>query len=211
MNIDPKSRDKRDRLAAMILPMISDSNSTGVNTTIRPIMIPFIFPRYLYVSTKGVKPVNNLDTEYLNLTLQMNCIGKTSAWWEIHEFRKSNIFQPERGNNSVRLQRNALLVTFNERVAPTFLATITQYGVVGLYVSLVFVVGKVVRLLTGKLSYSVIYTEMPYVGRILRQCQDIYLVRESGNMALEEELFAKLIFLYRSPETLIKVTRPKVE
>jgi hypothetical protein len=28
---------------------------------------------------------------------------------------------------------------------------------------------------------------------------------------LEEDLFAKLIFLYRSPETMIKWTRPKNE
>jgi hypothetical protein len=34
-------------------------------------------------------------------------------------------------------------------------------------------------------------------------------VRESGELDLEEDLFAKLIFLYRSPETLIKWTRPR--
>jgi hypothetical protein len=45
----------------------------------------------------------------------------------------------------------------------------------------------------------------------LKLCLDIYLVRESGELALEEDLFAKLIFLYRSPETLIKWTRPKKE
>jgi hypothetical protein len=36
-------------------------------------------------------------------------------------------------------------------------------------------------------------------------------VRESGELDLEEDLFAKLIFLYRSPETLIKWTRPREE
>jgi hypothetical protein len=46
---------------------------------------------------------------------------------------------------------------------------------------------------------------------LLQLCLDIYLVRESGELDLEEDLFAKLIFLYRSPETLIKWTRPREE
>lgn len=40
-------------------------------------------------------------------------------------------------------------------------------------------------------------------------CLDIYLVRESNEFALEEDLFAKLVFLYRSPETIIKWTRER--
>lgn len=40
-------------------------------------------------------------------------------------------------------------------------------------------------------------------------CLDIYLVRESNELALEEDLFAKLVFLYRSPETIIKWTRER--
>lgn len=52
------------------------------------------------------------------------------------------------------------------------------------------------------------FDDMPYVDRVLQLCLDIYLVRESGEFTLEEDLFAKLIFLYRSPEMLIKWTRP---
>lgn len=36
-------------------------------------------------------------------------------------------------------------------------------------------------------------------------------MRESLEFALEEDLFAKLIFLYRSPETMIRWTRPAEE
>lgn len=42
-------------------------------------------------------------------------------------------------------------------------------------------------------------------------CLDIYLVRESGDLDLEEDLFAKLVFLYRSPETMIEWTRERKE
>ena len=59
------------------------------------------------------------------------------------------------------------------------------------------------------LSYSVISKQIADLFYYLLQlCLDIYLVRESRELDLEEDLFAKLIFLYRSPETLIKWTRP---
>jgi hypothetical protein len=40
------------------------------------------------------------------------------------------------------------------------------------------------------------------------------MVRENKKYLLEEELYAKILFLYRSPETMIKYTRkdyPKKE
>jgi hypothetical protein len=59
--------------------------------------------------------------------------------------------------------------------------------------------------------FKIMFEDMPNIDRVLQLCHDIYLVREAGEFALEEDLFAKLVFLFRSPETMIKWTRPKEE
>jgi len=84
-------------------------------------------------------------------------------------------------------------------------------SVIGLYMGIVLVFARYVRFLTQNLSYQVPYMETPYVGRILNLCRNIYIARASGELALEEEMYAKLCFVYRSPQTMIKMTRYKVE
>lgn len=87
--------------------------------------------------------------------------------------------------------------------------TLLSGRIMGLYVSIVLVVGKFVRGFFSEISHSIMFEELPCVDRILKLCQDIFLVRETRELELEEELYAKLIFLYRSPETMIKWTREK--
>lgn len=54
-----------------------------------------------------------------------------------------------------------------------------------------------------------IVEELPNPDKILNLCRNIYMVREAKQYSLEEDLVAKLFFLYRSPETLIKWTKYK--
>ncbi|KAJ8400462.1 hypothetical protein AAFF_G00395860 [Aldrovandia affinis] len=89
------------------------------------------------------------------------------------------------------------------------LGFLAGYGIMGLYVSVVLVIGKFVRGFFSEISHSIMFEELPCVDRILKLCTDIFLVRETGELELEEELYSKVIFLYRSPETMIKWTREK--
>uniref|UniRef100_A0A8C4Q556 Piezo type mechanosensitive ion channel component 2 n=1 Tax=Eptatretus burgeri TaxID=7764 RepID=A0A8C4Q556_EPTBU len=101
------------------------------------------------------------------------------------------------------------IVIFSDRVSPPSLGFLAGYGIMGLYASVVLVVGKFVREFFSGISHSIMFEELPNVDRVLKLCTDIFLVRETGELQLEEDLFAKLIFLYRSPETMIKWTREK--
>jgi hypothetical protein len=60
-------------------------------------------------------------------------------------------------------------------------------------------------------SQTIMFNELPNVERIWHLLRDIYLVRECNHLRMEEELFAKLLFLYRSPETLIRFTKSKTD
>uniref|UniRef100_A0A6Q2Y0Q1 Piezo-type mechanosensitive ion channel component n=1 Tax=Esox lucius TaxID=8010 RepID=A0A6Q2Y0Q1_ESOLU len=99
------------------------------------------------------------------------------------------------------------LYVFSDKVSPPSLGFLAGYGIMGLYASVVLVIGKFVREFFSGISHSIMFEELPAVDRILKLCTDIFLVRETGELELEEDLYAKLIFLYRSPETMIKWTR----
>lgn len=100
--------------------------------------------------------------------------------------------------------------------------------IIGLYTTFVVVVARLLRTIL-KVSNTIMYSELPNVERVWHLLRDIYLVREhsipkhkshsssnepnpsSVSLRTEEQLFAKLLFLYRSPETLIRFTKPKSE
>ena len=54
------------------------------------------------------------------------------------------------------------------------------------------------------------FSELPNADYPMRVCLDLYLVREMKEFTLEEDLFTTLIFMYRSPETMIKMTKQTI-
>lgn len=100
-------------------------------------------------------------------------------------------------------------IAFVDKAFPSFFAKYLQGGVIAMYISLVIVVGRLIRGLFTNSPTDVMVAEIPNPDFLLKICLDIYLVREAKDFFLEQDLFAKLIFLFRSPATLIKWTRLK--
>ena len=98
------------------------------------------------------------------------------------------------------------IVTLNEDVAVGLLQVLQGFGIAGLYVSFVLVVGRLIRGMMKGISMRIIYEDMPSVKTLVNLIHAIYVARESGEMALEEDLTLLLLQLYRSPEALITWT-----
>ncbi|TEA40451.1 hypothetical protein DBR06_SOUSAS30610034, partial [Sousa chinensis] len=177
-------------------------------TSDQSVVIPHLFPKYIRAPNgPEANPVKQLqpneEADYLGVRIQLRRerVGSGAAgfleWWviELQDCQADCNLLP--------------MVIFSDKVSPPSLGFLAGYGIMGLYVSIVLVIGKFVRGFFSEISHSIMFEELPCVDRILKLCQDIFLVRETRELKLEEELYAKLIFLYRSPETLIAWTRDK--
>uniref|UniRef100_A0A2D4KI73 Piezo non-specific cation channel cap domain-containing protein n=1 Tax=Micrurus paraensis TaxID=1970185 RepID=A0A2D4KI73_9SAUR len=145
---------------------------------------------------------------FRNITIKLQRLpdkssSHVSEWWIVKEQ------MPVCLDN--RCSKNMEIIICNDKVSPSGLGFVTAYGIAGLYMSFVLVIGKFIRQYFNGLSRSIMFEELPNVDRILKLCTEIFLAREAGELELEEQLFAKLIFLYRSPETMIKWTRERKE
>ncbi|XP_053730255.1 piezo-type mechanosensitive ion channel component 1 [Synchiropus splendidus] len=185
-------------------PVRADLASLLVGNSTKPVLVPHLFPNYIRAPNGAeARPVSQLlngEDRFLNLTLSLmserslNAAGN-QEWWDIAIAGCSSSCDV------------LPMVVFNDKVSPPSLGFLAGYGIMGLYVSVVLVIGKFVRGFFSEISHSIMFEELPCVDRILKLCTDIFLVRETGELELEEELYSKLIFLYRSPETMIKWTR----
>ncbi|NXM52063.1 PIEZ2 protein, partial [Illadopsis cleaveri] len=160
-----------------------------------------VYPYYIKAPSDSLaKPIKQLlkGCRWENITVSL--VKNTSEeWWVLNQL----------GKRQKTPHESLELFIFSDKVSPPSLGFLAGYGIMGLYASVVLVIGKFVREFFSGISHSIMFEELPNVDRILKLCTDIFLVRETGELELEEDLYAKLIFLYRSPETMIKWTREK--
>ncbi|KAE8290688.1 Piezo-type mechanosensitive ion channel component 2 Protein FAM38B [Larimichthys crocea] len=186
----------------------------GTGSNSRQVVLRDIFPRYIRApSDSEAKPVPQLfdDEKMLDITLELRQVDNTSdeihEWWSVNQTEPGPIPKREK----YKVEGGLELYVFSDQVSPPSLGFLAGYGIMGLYASVVLVIGKFVREFFSGISHTIMFEELPNVDRILKLCTDIFLVRETGELDLEEDMYSKLIFLYRSPETMIKWTREKTQ
>ena len=101
-----------------------------------------------------------------------------------------------------------MIVASLERVqSGTIGEAVVSLGITGLYVTIVFGIGRFVRLSIANMRMRIPYQDLPDVSHLWTLCSDITVAREEGEFLLEEQLFYTLINLYRSPQVLFELTK----
>ncbi|RZF34695.1 hypothetical protein LSTR_LSTR002777 [Laodelphax striatellus] len=193
----------------------------------KPLYLKSIFPKFIKVTNRGtINPIQMLmkteddgpdGDEFRNVRMDLHRLNSTGdeptvMWWVIKEDCNDTIYKDILSKLPYEHTcDNLIMYTFNDKAFPPTFNFISGKGIIGMYTTFVIVVHSFIRGFFTGVSFRIMFDDMPYIDRVLQLCRDIYLVRESGELDLEEDLFAKLVFLYRSPETLIKWTRPPDE
>uniref|UniRef100_A0A1A9WMD8 Piezo-type mechanosensitive ion channel component n=1 Tax=Glossina brevipalpis TaxID=37001 RepID=A0A1A9WMD8_9MUSC len=190
-----------------MIAMLQEKSSTS------SVMIPLMVPKFIKVINTGDPsyiPMLLNGHQFRPLVLSINKVGITQ-WWEISDWCDDD----DEGTNILKswpyfdCSSGVVIYTFNDKKFPSTLTFLTAGGIIGLYTSLVIVASQFLKTVLGGASLRIKFEDMPYVDRVLQLCLDVYLVREAKEFMLEEDVYAKLLFLFRSPETMIKVTRPR--
>lgn len=85
------------------------------------------------------------------------------------------------------------------------------YSIITLYVSVVLVVGRLLRGMFSGTYYKIVYDDMPNPTPLLKLCSGVEVARYEGNLIEESRLYWSLIEVLRSNELIKLITKTSHE
>ena len=150
--------------------------------------------------------------EYMSdAALTLNKVNEDELYWtfKIANKDKQGPFGKTVNDND-NSSDDMILIIYNEEVIGSLFGNALQLSVVGLYATIVIAIGRFIRLIFDRISQRVIYEEMPNTEQLFEICEGIFIAQLEGDLVKEKRLYDLLIRMYRSPETLIKITGAKL-
>lgn len=148
------------------------------------------FPQVIKIPSSGslLEPYFVKNDDYM-LIIQMRLIKNGSAYWQVNSIENSIT----NGMHFYVISDNYSPVTFD-------------FSVITFYISVVYLIGRLIRIVVTGGAYNIHITEMPNPDPLINLCTGIYVSRMNGDLKGEEELYFELIDILRSPEIIKMVT-----
>ncbi|XP_030758811.1 piezo-type mechanosensitive ion channel component-like [Sitophilus oryzae] len=130
------------------------------------------------------------------------------SWWEIQESCEAydqnyQYYLKDLIHNSCK---EPTIYVFNDKVFSSTVSYITGSGILGMYLIYFMIILSVLRDMTIKAD-EIWIEDIDHPENLMRKCLEVYLARDMENFELEQELFEELIFIMRSREICIKLSR----
>ncbi|KAL5249603.1 hypothetical protein ACHWQZ_G018461 [Mnemiopsis leidyi] len=225
--IDVISEDERDKTENHTKPFVDREDLLQIlktcDTTMK-LKVNGLIPSFIWAQETDVTHVDlfpngdggqidqrnmkNVDVSLQHYSDPNKETEKCTIWdgyyWSLNqrsEFVPNNSWSNpvDMGSNPNKIQ----FYIFSDRIVSSQYQLIASYGIIGLYISVVLVIFKFVRLTLADSHTRIIFQEMPCPDLIMNLVSSTEMVRAQGEFVLEQVLFRKILLLYRSPETLI--------
>jgi len=191
-----------------IIDLISKSSKTE-----ETVVVPYLFPKLLRLGSTSqshfltVQNATQMDDFTMaGLKLHRESENSTELYWTI-EISKEDMKGPFEAEDTEAL----VMIVQNDEVIGSLFGSALQLSVVGLYATIVIAIGRFLRIIFDRISQRAIFEEMPNTDQLFEVCEGIFIAQLEGELKKEKRLYDLLIRMYRSPETLIKITGTKLK
>jgi len=144
-------------------------------------------------------------TQDMSVVLHASPVGplnpRGTEWWAVRQ--TSNDTSPFGARQGEGLR---LIIIADRLAGGSAGSTLFAGGVVAFYSAVVLAIARLLRGSLGGTRYRLVTDEMPHTRDLFDLCEAVAIARRDGSLLREAQLFQTILRLYRSPETLLRLT-----
>ena len=159
------------------------ARSTDETQTAR-LKIDELFPKMLrlgqtdYTSSLSVEPNEENSSMYFSVDLVVHKTNDNQLYWTFEALQDANgadngLFTEKQP--SATYGDDLVFILYNEPVIGSVFASVVSMSVIGIYVTIVYAVGRFLRIIFDRYSERVIYEELPETGKLQEICEGIFI------------------------------------
>mmetsp|Transcript_10938 Transcript_10938/g.33528 ORF Transcript_10938/g.33528 Transcript_10938/m.33528 type:complete len:3049 (+) Transcript_10938:220-9366(+) len=160
-----------------------------------PIDVQFVDAYLIYNRTL-------LQSSYVMPDGHENHVSQLVEYWVIEQAQLNNTLAA-----SLFESIGPEVVVVSAEILTGISAIFATASLIGLYLGLVLAIGRFIRMAVTDIYPRIPYEDMIDPKPIMSLVEDVIIARQHHELELEENLYWELIELYRSPETIVEVTK----
>ena len=130
---------------------------------------------YLEVNEKAVNGITSTKFATVDLKLQRSKDGTLYWTFEVIGEQQSPDTTLFVDKQATGFGDDLVILVYNENVMSNALSSVMSMSVIGIYVTIVYAVGRFLRILFDRFSQRIMYEELPETGKLFEICEGVFI------------------------------------